>query len=69
MNRPHVLGDERGNRFEFRKHLQARLSLPRLGCFGAEPVDEGLHVLALRLLLLDHFLVEQHALATLTFEG
>ena len=52
VNRPHVLGHQRGDRLELCEHLQARLRLPRLGRLGAEAVDEGLQVLALRLLFL-----------------
>ena len=44
------------------------MRLPRLGRLGAEAVDEGLHVLALRILLLDHLLVEQQPLAPLPLE-
>jgi hypothetical protein len=69
MNRPHLLGDESGDRLEFCEHLQARLRLPRFSCFGAEAINEGLQVLSLRLLLLDQFLVEQRALASPPFEG
>ena len=42
----------RRDRLQLRQHLEARLRLARLGGLGAEAVDEGLQVLALRLLLL-----------------
>ena len=45
------------------------MRLARLACLGTKTVDERLQMLALDLLLLDHFLVEQHALAPLAFEG
>ena len=43
-----VLDDHRRHRRQLGQHLQARLGLGRLRRFGAEPVDEGLKVGALR---------------------
>src|SRR6185312_14139400 len=48
---------------------QARLRLARLCRLGAKAVDEGLQVLALRLLLLGELLVEQLPLAPLLLVG
>jgi len=44
----------------------------RLPCFaglGAKTVDEGLQMLALCILLFDHFLIEHEPFAALAFKG
>ena len=50
------------------QRLEARLRLARLGGLGAEAVDEGLHVLALGLLLDAALLLQLALLATLPLE-
>jgi hypothetical protein len=45
------------------------LRLPCLAGLGAKAVDEGLQMLALCILLLDHFLIEHEPFAALTFKG
>ena len=55
--------DPRGDRLELRQQLEARLRLARLGGLGAEALDEGGQVLALRLLLLGELEIERLALA------
>ena len=68
VNRAHFVGHQCVDRLHLGQHLDARLRLSRLAGLGAEAVDEGLQMLALRVLLLDHLLVEHHALATQAFE-
>ena len=68
-DRPHLVGDDGRDRLELGQQLQARLRLARLGGLGAEAVDEGLQVLALRLLLLGELEVERLALAALALEA
>ena len=51
-DRPHLLGDQSGDRLELGEELDARLRLPRLGGLGAEPLDEGGESFALGLLFL-----------------
>ena len=58
----------RRDRLQLGQQLQPRLRLARLGGLGAEAVDEGLHVLALRLLLLGELAVERLPLAPLALE-
>ena len=67
-DRPHLVVDDRGRRLELGQQLQPGLRLARLGGLGAEPVDERLQVLALRLLLLGELRIEQLALAARALE-
>ena len=68
MDRPAAFLGQRGDGLHLLQHLQAGLGLPGLGGLGAEPVDEGLHVLALRVLLFLGLLLQHHGFAPLPVE-
>jgi hypothetical protein len=68
MDRPAAFLGERCDRFHLLQHLQPRLRLACLGRLGAEPVDEGLQMLALFVLLFLGFLLQDHLFPPLTVE-
>ena len=68
-DRPHlVLGDRRDRR-QLGELLHARLGLTRLAGFRLEPIDEGLQMLALGLLLLGDRGVERLTFGALARES